>query len=69
MIFTKYCRTPEPERLNFDCYFSYGSEIFFKSMFRAGEGQFIHRLSTGEWWKRQKSEFRTQKAECKGSPR
>src|SRR5207248_1529603 len=43
--FTKYCRLPGSERLSFGCYFSYGNQIFFKSMLRAGKDQFIHRAT------------------------
>src|SRR5882672_372163 len=63
MNLTKYCRLPDSPRLSIGCYFSYGSENFFKSMLRRSEGQFIHRLSTLGWGKErgQKSEVRGQR--------
>src|SRR4026208_586411 len=59
--FTKYCRLPGSEWLSYGCYFSYGSEKFFKGMLWVGKGQFIHRLSTRE--RIQNSEFRRRKGE------
>src|SRR2546422_5262322 len=44
--FTKYCRLPGSEWLNFGCYFSYVTRKFLNGMFRTCEGQFIHRLDT-----------------------
>jgi len=55
--FTKYCRLPGSEWLSFGCYFSYGSEKYFNGMLGTCEGQFIHRLSTGNGGKECRMQF------------